>query len=53
VAAEMTPAPAILWNPSGHPSQVILASTYESVSESDFNDMVDFLIDYAVKLAEM
>jgi hypothetical protein len=45
--------PTILWNPFGHPPQVILTSTYESVSESDFNDMVDLLIDYAVKLAGM
>ena len=44
---------SILWNPIGHPPQVILTGTYESVLESDFNDMVDFLIDYAVKLSEM
>jgi hypothetical protein len=45
--------PTILWNPFSHPSQVIFTSTCESVSESDFNEMVDFLIDYALKLAEM
>jgi hypothetical protein len=43
--------PNVQWSLSGR-SQVIYSSDYSHISETDFNDMVDFLIDYALKASE-
>lgn len=43
--------PNIVWSASGIPTTILL-STYEAVSERDFTEMIDFLIDYALKVSE-
>ncbi|MFZ0246015.1 MAG: hypothetical protein WAL68_10095 [Candidatus Binatus sp.] len=43
--------PIVQWSVSGK-STVVLTSTYSAVSEEDFTEMVNFLIDYALKVSE-
>jgi len=43
--------PIVQWSVSGKPT-VIRTSTYAAVSEDDFAEMVNFLIDYALKMVE-
>jgi hypothetical protein len=43
--------PHIQWSVSGKPS-VIHSSSYGAVSEHDFTEMINFLIDYALKVSE-
>jgi len=43
--------PNVQWSVSGKPT-VIHSSTYAAVSEPDFSEMINFLIDYALKVSE-
>jgi hypothetical protein len=43
--------PNVQWSPSGK-SHVIDSSSYRAVSEHDFTEMIDFLIDYALRVSE-
>jgi hypothetical protein len=43
--------PIVQWSVSGKPT-VIHSSTYAAVSEGDFTDMINFLIEYALKVSE-
>ena len=43
--------PIVQWSVSGK-STVVLTSTYSAVSEEEFTEMVNFLIDYALKVSE-
>jgi hypothetical protein len=43
--------PNVQWSASGKPT-VIHTSSYGSVSEQDFTEMIDFLIDYALRVSE-
>jgi hypothetical protein len=45
--------PGISWNAFGQPTQTIMHISYDAVSETDFNEMVDFIIDYALKSQEL
>jgi hypothetical protein len=43
--------PIVQWSASGK-STVVHSSTYGAVSEDDFTEMINFLIDYALKVSE-
>jgi hypothetical protein len=43
--------PHVNWSFSGQP-QVVHWGTYEAVSEQDFTEMVQFLVDYALRVSE-
>jgi hypothetical protein len=47
----LSKTPNVIWSYSGE-SQTVHTSTYQHVSENDFSEMIDFLIDYALKASE-